>query len=75
MLSICIPIYQFDCSELIRSLSKQIQSTKEEVELIVFDDHSNEDIKAKLEKLSDLCALTFLNQNVGRARIRIGFRA
>ncbi|MGB2184730.1 MAG: glycosyltransferase, partial [Flavobacteriaceae bacterium] len=40
MLSICIPTYNTDCSELLDTLAKQIEQLREVVEVLVCDDFS-----------------------------------
>ena len=42
MISICIPIYNFDVRQLVISLHKQAQNLKVRSEIILIDDFSNE---------------------------------
>ena len=37
MLSICIPIYNFDVTELVNALSNQVNNIEEEVNIILID--------------------------------------
>ncbi len=45
MLSICIPTYNTDCSELLDILAKQIAQIEETVEVLVCDDFSTDDVR------------------------------
>tara|TARA_R110002072_G_scaffold111614_19_gene239797 strand:- start:480 stop:1397 length:918 start_codon:yes stop_codon:yes gene_type:complete len=70
MISICIPIYNFDCTDLIKSLYNQIENKKVQIEIILMDDGSNETQLKKLENIDKYCRFYALEQNVGRAKIR-----
>ena len=70
MLSICIPIYNYDCTDLIKDLAHQIKQMPEAVELLLADDGSEQSYQEKLQPLSEFCKLTLLKENIGRARIR-----
>jgi len=70
MLSICIPIYRFDCSILIKELSNQINQLPEEVEILLADDGSEKFYQDQLQPLSEFCKLTLLQKNSGRSKIR-----
>lgn len=67
MLSIVIPIYNFDISPLIKELHEQITELKKPVEIITFDDHStsfvneNQNIAKKFN-----LNYRYLEQNLGR---------
>lgn len=69
-LSICIPLYNFPNYKLINELWKQIQETKEEVDLIVIDDGSADSLRPDTNKLKKEVNLIQLEQNVGRAKVR-----
>lgn len=45
MLSICIPIYNFDVNRLIKSLSKEIIGNNLKAEIVLIDDASDEKFK------------------------------
>ena len=45
MLSICIPIYNRDCTVLVRELLQQSEDCNVDIEIIAFDDASNDLIK------------------------------
>lgn len=71
MISILIPIYNFDASALLEELFEQSQLVEEEIEIIVYDDHSSKFIKQneiQAEKLGIL--YRYLPNNIGRSRIR-----
>jgi len=70
MLSICIPIYRFDCSILIKELSNQINQLPEEIEMLLADDGSEKFYQDQLQPLSEFCKLTLLQKNSGRSKIR-----
>ena len=42
MLSICIPTFNTDCSELLDILAKQIAQLEETLEVLVYDDFSTD---------------------------------
>lgn len=70
MISVCIPIHNFDCSELIRSLSRQRKGREDQLEIILMDDASNFNFQKKYQKLSSDCRFYQLKENVGRSKIR-----
>ena len=69
-LSICIPIYNFNCIESIKILCKQISSLKLDAEILVTDDASD----VKLNELSNFNNPFYtyekLSKNIGRSKIR-----
>ncbi|MDP9957419.1 glycosyltransferase involved in cell wall biosynthesis [Epilithonimonas hungarica] len=70
-LSICIPIYNFDVSELVNDLYSQIALDNLDAEIILIDDASKKEFIDKnraLESKSD--QFIFLNKNIGRSKIR-----
>lgn len=70
MISICIPVYNFDISLLINALSNQLKSIDAPVELIVIDDCSTEAIKTKNRISCKDCQYIELPKNIGRSKIR-----
>ncbi|MDR2868365.1 MAG: glycosyltransferase [Bacteroidales bacterium] len=70
MLSIAIPIYNFNVSDLVSKLAFEIDRKKLPAELILIDDASSSEFKA----LNEACCSRFtyiqLEKNVGRSRIR-----
>ncbi len=71
MISICIPIYNFDVRPLVKELSEQITLQKEEFfEIILIDDASDKSFREKNLELNNICQYIQLEQNVGRSKIR-----
>ncbi len=72
MLSILIPIYNFDVSRLVKALHKQSLSEKIDFEIVLLDDVSTDQFKEKNRRLSKLRHVVYEEQleNIGRARIR-----
>jgi len=70
-LSICIPVFNFDVNDLVRDLSQQILSDRLDAEIILIDDAST-DIFVKInDNLKDkVSSFIFLEENIGRSRIR-----
>lgn len=72
MLSICIPVYNFDVTELVNELIRQSSQTNYPVEVLVFDDYSQEYYRSKNSCLAQLPNVSYLefDFNIGRSRIR-----
>ena len=70
MLSVCIPIYNFDVRPLITSLGKEIVQLSDYVELILIDDASSDYYKRINEKDCQKHQYIKLSKNIGRSRIR-----
>ena len=71
MISILIPIYNFDASDLLKELFEQSKRVKEKVEIIVYDDHSSRFVqKNKIQTKKLQIPYYHLPKNVGRSRIR-----
>ena len=75
MLSICIPVYNFNVTTLVNDLCTQINKSKLSIEIILIDDNStNEDIKLKnkifVNELDFKINYIELKSNIGRAAIR-----
>lgn len=72
MLSILVPIYNFDSRELIKDLSKQCLSCQIEFEIICFDDKSSSDFTKINNVIKDIPGVKYteLAENIGRAEIR-----
>lgn len=71
MISICIPIYNFDVRPLVRELTKQIQFIyNHEIEIILIDDASKEEFRLKNQTFNHLHEYIQLEENIGRAKIR-----
>ncbi|MCQ2066251.1 MAG: glycosyltransferase [Bacteroidaceae bacterium] len=73
-LSILIPAYNWDCSQLISDLHAQGEALGIEYEIIVADDHSgNDDTLQAISRTAqalERCRLIALGQNIGRSAIR-----
>lgn len=71
MLSVCIPIYNFDVTGLVKALSQQAERLYYPVEIICIDDSSDKFFQlANNVVCSKLGKYIQLPQNVGRAKIR-----
>lgn len=72
MLSILIPVFNYDCSKLIFDLHEQCLECKIEFEMIVMDDASDDGYKISLSKLSVLSnvKIIYKEKNLGRNKIR-----
>ncbi|MEL7120834.1 MAG: glycosyltransferase family 2 protein [Bacteroidota bacterium] len=72
MLSILIPIYNFDCNELVQRLSHQANYNSYEIEIICMDDASSPEFRVINAGLKDLPHVKYfqLYSNLGRAHIR-----
>jgi len=72
LLSICIPTYNTDCSELLDILAEQIAQLEETVEVLVCDDFSTDDVRKNQEACERNGFSFFENQsNLGRISTRI----
>ena len=70
MLSICIPVYNVDVTKLVSDLHTQIQEINESIEIVLIDDASDIENKAKNRLLKEYCKIIELEINVGRSKIR-----
>ena len=72
LVSICIPCFNSDLSELCLELNDQIASFKLNFEILVIDDCSSEHYKIKNSKLqeNDKIRIKELKENIGRSKIR-----
>ncbi|HET8810482.1 MAG TPA: glycosyltransferase family 2 protein [Flavobacteriaceae bacterium] len=72
MLSILIPVYNYDVSKLVRELHKQGVQANFPFEIFIFDDGSNSPINEKNMLLNNLDKVVFksLEKNVGLAQNR-----
>ncbi len=70
MLSICIPIFNFDMRKLVTDLSNQMAQVKYPCKLILIDDKSTDSFR---DTNRDVCSKHLyieLKENIGRSRIR-----
>jgi cellulose synthase/poly-beta-1,6-N-acetylglucosamine synthase-like glycosyltransferase len=72
MLSINIPVYNFEITRLVTGLKKQAEKLGIDYEIRVYDDKSNPEIKKKNRKIKSQNNVVYLElrKNVGRAAIR-----
>ncbi len=72
MISICIPVYNFEVSALVRSLSLQAAELKVPFEILVVDDASDDSYKIKNRIIQGYQGVRYaeLPQNAGRAKVR-----
>lgn len=70
MLSICIPIYNFDVNPLVSALDIQLKKLDSQVKLILIDDSSDIEYKKLNESICSNFQYIKLEQNIGRSSIR-----
>ncbi|MGV3632454.1 MAG: glycosyltransferase family 2 protein [Bacteroidota bacterium] len=70
MISICIPVYNFDVSRLAEELARQMSGLAAESELILIDDCSSPEFRMLHASLALKHRYIELPQNVGRSKIR-----
>ncbi len=73
MISICIPIYNFNITPLVERLSLQMKQLNEATELILIDDGSKAIYKTDNEQIAHQHTYIPLEKNIGRAAIRNRF--
>jgi len=71
MLSICIPIYNYDVRRLVKELHLQAEKTSYPYEILLIDDASDEKFR-EMNQAIDLETVRYiqLNENIGRSKIR-----
>ena len=72
-ISACIPVYNTNITELIKSLVSEVKLYQLPVEVVVIDDCSSESYKVKNESIKDSVNYIQLTENIGRAKIRNAF--
>jgi glycosyltransferase involved in cell wall biosynthesis len=70
MITICIPIYNFNVTPLINELSQQAKRVNVPYEIILIDDCSSEEFKQINEQACKKEVYIQLDKNIGRAKIR-----
>ncbi len=72
MLSILVPIFDFDVTRLIHELNDQALACKIPFEIICFDDGSKDEFKELNREISSLDSVSYteLESNIGRSKIR-----
>lgn len=72
MLSILIPVYNFDVTELVENLDSQARQAEIDFEFIVIDDASDEKYKTRNKIIGNTGNVRYFEEkkNIGRSRIR-----
>lgn len=72
MLSVLIPVFNFDIRPLVHQLHQQCQAANIPFEIIGLDDGSQPVFRGKNKAISDLAGVRYveLGENIGRSRIR-----
>lgn len=72
MISICIPIYNYDARKLVQDLHKQAEQSGVEFEFILLDDMSSDEYKRRNESLTQLKNVIYKenSENIGLSRMR-----
>ena len=70
MISICIPVYNFNVTDLVTELLRQTNKLKVDCEIILIDDASDNDYKIRNEDVCNNATYIKLDKNIGRAAIR-----
>ncbi len=72
MLSICIPVFNYDVRELVKKLCLQALENLTDFEILLVDDHSDEAFRKLNSNLQELenVSYTELDENIGRSKIR-----
>ena len=72
MLSILIPVYNYDICDLVKTLSRQAVKSKIPFEIVLIDDASDDEFRKINSKTSDLEGVVYYQEemNLGRSKIR-----
>jgi len=72
MISILIPVYNYNVNELVNDLIRQLKKLNIEFEIVICDDASDVEYKEKNRQLSQLPGIKYFeeNINIGRSLIR-----
>lgn len=72
MLSVLIPVFNFDVCDLVHEISNQALKAKILFEIIVIDDASHEDFKIINRKITQFEGVSYIEEkkNLGRSKIR-----
>lgn len=72
MLSICIPVYNYDVRPLVKALHRQAKAAALTVEILLLDDASEPSFREKNGTLKSLPDVNYkeLKKNIGRSKIR-----
>jgi GT2 family glycosyltransferase len=72
VISVCIPIYNFNVTNLVQFLHNQADNTQMDVEILLIDDCSEEHFRIVNRELMQLSRVIYqeLDANIGRSKIR-----
>lgn len=70
MISICIPIYNFDVRLLVETLADQSEKVGMPCELVLIDDCSSDDFREINREVCEKHTYILLPENIGRSKIR-----
>ncbi|HON71277.1 MAG: glycosyltransferase family 2 protein [Bacteroidales bacterium] len=72
MISVCIPVYNFDVTELVGELIAQANRLQYPIEILIFDDHSHSYFRNRNSQLASHSLVNYLefDFNIGRSKIR-----
>ncbi len=70
MISVCIPIYNFDVNALVGELSQQAKNSSFPIEIILIDDASDPSFRIKNNSTCKKEKYIELDKNIGRSKIR-----
>ena len=72
MISVCVPVFNVDVRPLARQLEVQIRDLDMHVEVLFFDDYSEESFRIINRHISEFDGITYVEMdfNCGRAAIR-----
>lgn len=72
MISICIPVFNYDVRNLVKMLHYQLVDSGVQSEILLIDDNSLEHFKVLNREIAELDKVTYLEleNNIGRSRIR-----
>jgi len=72
MISVCVPVFNVDTRKLARQLADQAGAVEERVEVLFFDDFSDEKFRKLNRQIAEINGVIYreMEQNYGRAAIR-----
>ena len=73
MITVCIPIYNYDVTALVNELDNQAKQVNVPFEIVLIDDCSSEEFKLLNQQVCSKHIYIELDKNIGRARIRNRF--
>ncbi|UTW62991.1 glycosyltransferase family 2 protein [bacterium SCSIO 12741] len=73
MLSVLIPVYNFEVVDLIKTLVDQCQYVDKPIEILCIDDGSSDEIRKTNQQVAEWPEVTYrdLTENIGRSAIRL----